>query len=471
VVRLAAITFSCYFVLCWLGGYSGIGPLWQQRLVPTLCCFGAFCLATLACSALAAALQPRARKLWIKAVIFWFGYGPLLALACLIFGDHGWPLNMSAPLIAASPLMSLYSFFRFNLDSSGEVAWWLGPLVQAVVGTLALALAQAGTVLGQSPDGSSSQERHPLAEAGRVLWFTLRWFCRVFGFIRCRPKAMPWRYVLRPVTLLWGHLSAARSRLDNAIAQRGIDFDNALLTAHVRSRSRRGGWCAQWLGWQLLAIGIWLISSHPWNIGTAPAARLEWAHSVTFCTVAAAAWVIVIYMTVVLAISSSRARGALWAAFVTPMSDEAILVGKLAPSLLRGFGPFCSLAVPLLSAVYVRFTVADYAPLWLGLCCLLLVYATLLCRAAWQLAAVPPGKWISANSKGALFKISLQLFLLASFIILASAYGYPVGVAFVLLGSMAAVVLGTAQYIWRAVIRSLASHRYGDVKAYGNRSC
>jgi hypothetical protein len=468
-VRVVAFTFGSYFVLCWMGGYSGTGPLWQQRLVPTLCSFAAFCLAALGCSALGAALQPQPRKLWIRAVVFWLVYGPLLALACLIFGDDQWPLNMSAPLITASPLMSLYSFFRFNLDSPDGVAWWLGPLVQAVVGTLALGLA--GTVLWQRLEGPSTEAWHPLAAVGRVLWFTLRCFYRVFGSIGCRPLTMLLRFAFRTVDRVWGPLSAALSRFDNAIAQRGIAFDNALLTADLRSRLRRGGWCAQWLAWQLIAIVIWLSWSHPWNISAAPSARNEWADNVAF-SVLGCIWVVAIFSVADVATTflRDRANGALMFVYLTPMSDRAILIGKLAAYLLRAGGQLLAMALPLLSAIVVGLGVADYTPLWIALCSVLLAYTTLLCQALLQLATALLSKSTAANSSGALFSVGLEFCLFAAAIKLASMTNFNTGVALALVSFFAALHLILAHLFWRLSLRTLARRRFGDIDAVGSRT-
>lgn len=339
--RALAWAVGLYFVFCWLGLYTGLSPAWRERLLPTVATATAFLLADFGTAAVQSVLQGGARAAWRAVRTLWSLGLALETLARVTRGAMlGQPFSFDqAPHVLLSPFVTLFALFRSDLSPAvsarkvawwpaalGEVAWWWGPLLQAVIGAACLC-----TVAGIAfrPQASAAP-RAEVAEAADESWWG-----RLRRAMLLPPRLLwrAWRALGAWLKGLLSRLNAMLDRGNEAIIRRGEKLDNAVLTGELRRKVRRSNWCRHWLVFALIEVMLFSALAAPWLIldvlwsGRVPS---DWGQAVTYVTLVAA-WLVagLAASEAGQAFDLDRANGTLVFLFLTPLSDAAILAGKM----------------------------------------------------------------------------------------------------------------------------------------------
>ncbi len=362
IARVMGWAAGLYFVFCWLGLRSGFSAAWLARLLPTVATAAAFLLADFGSAAVQSVLKEGARVAWRAGRLAW-QIGLVLEVLARAFRGSIMrePFSFDqAPHVLLSPFVTLFALFRSELSPAvstqkvawwpaalGHVAWWWGPLLQAAFG-LACMSAVAGVVFGRAAPAADSAA---IEETGNSAWHRLRRAVLL-------PPRLLWRALRAVGAWLKGLLSSLNDALDRgneAIIRRGEKRDNAVLTGELRRKVRRTNWCRHWLVLFLVEAALFLALPFPvliWeviNTSTLSAAfLLDWGQALTYVTLIGA------WLVAGLAVSDAgqafdldRANGTLVFLFLTPLSDAAILSGKILVQLAYAL-PLLATALPWL---------------------------------------------------------------------------------------------------------------------------
>jgi hypothetical protein len=362
IARVMGWAAGLYFVFCWLGLRSGINAAWLARLLPTVATVAAFLLADFGSAAVQSLLKEGARAAWRVGRGLW-QIGLLLEALARVFRGSimRQPFSFDqAPHVLLSPFVSLFALFRSDLSPAvsaqkvawwpaalGHVAWWWGPLLQAAFG-LACMAAVAGVVFSRAAPAAVEAV---IEDSGNSAWHRL-----------LRAVLLPPRLLWRALCAVGAWLKSLMNRLgawlgrgNEAIIRRGEKRDNAVLTGELRRKVRRTNWCRHWLTLAFFETAVFLALPLPilvWELvstGTLGAAfLLDWGQIITYVTLIAAWLVAGLSVTDAgQAFDLDRANGTLVFLFLTPLSDAAILSGKVLVQLAYAL-PLLATALPWL---------------------------------------------------------------------------------------------------------------------------
>jgi len=455
----------CYFVFCWLGARSGGGELWLQRLAPTLCTGAAFLLADFGAAAVGVALSPGLRTPWKWLRLFWFGWFAIEAGVRLFAGNiRDVPFGFEqAPHVLLSPFVSLLALFR--LDLSSGAAWWLGPAWQSLAGALCLAFA-APKILGKST-----------SEFGRTFEGASLWdkiLDALFAPFRLIGEILGEAWKL--VADFFKAIGARLARFDDKIIARGEAFDNAVLTGELRSRVRRQKWTAQWLTLAFIAASLLVSAGQPWTlIGASAGWRADWSSVVVWTSL------FVMCLLAFLGVADigrsfdrDRANGTLVFLFLTPMSDAALIVGKIAPPIVFALGLLATLMPISIIGALVGLAGGDAIPLVIATCgtvfALSLLALSASVQAVFAARAVKPG---TGSGKAVVLCIAIEIALAVSLLWATDALmpnmSNEVAAVLICIAAIIASVIHVllSRLAWRLALWSLRRARYGDVTALG----
>ena len=306
MLRALAWTLAIYFGLCWIGGLSGMGPMWTARVAPTLAICGAFWLEAFGANALAAALPGRWRLAW-KAARWAWHYGLLLEICgrVLVGALNYQPFRLEqAPHLVLSPYVSLALLFRHPLPDGPVLFWWSGALLQGGIGLVAWlsALWLHSRGLGASTSVPKSPGLEPLR----------RWL-RGVGELIARPLYA----------------------FDEMLLRQAGAMDNPLMVAAFRRRLRQsqGVRLLRVLGGLEVCGGVAGLG-FLWGSSTG---MVEQSYTLMGAFLAGA-WLLLglVALGLGVAFDKERANGALVFLFLTPLTEAGILAGKLVPALVEG---------------------------------------------------------------------------------------------------------------------------------------
>jgi hypothetical protein len=341
----------------------------------------------------------------------------------------------------------------------------LGPLVQAMIG-MACLLVAAVLVLRRK---ANPREEVALEEQPRPRWLAIV----LAPFVITGRVLRAWR---RVITSWIGRLNETLIRWNEIIIRWGERFDNPVLTAELRRRVRREYWLVQWT----LILGVeaffFLIFADPWYgfyqtslaaagpVWTSPA----WGRGVLI-TVLMMAWVAVGFSTLGLGQSFDRERssGTLVFLFLTPMTDTAILVGKLLPALMYSVGLLAT-ALPWLGLGSLACALGgDVGAVITAIFGMSAVLSVLLFGAYLQLLfAVRAAKPTEGSSKALLWGLAVE-FACVFLVGRTSDFTGDFSGASAALFVVTIIHLTLAYACWQLALWSLRRQRYGDVAATG----
>jgi hypothetical protein len=469
-----------YFVFCWLGFQSGVSRAWLARLLPTTLTVAAFLLADFGTAALQTTLQGGARFAFRSFRWVWsIGLGLEALLRIFVGAIRRTPFEFEqAPHVLLSPFVTLLGLFRAELSppvsnsavvwwpaSLGTIAWWYGPLLQAIIGLLSLAIA-AQVVFGKRP---AELETPEVAERPRDL------LDRVLDALLW-PFKMVWNVLKSIFDFIARLFAAAKSWLlrgNEAVIQRMEKFDNPVLTSEVRRKARRTNWSLHWLLAFVVEAVIFMSLAMPWLIIEFITWRRipgDWGQWVVYVTLGVA------WGLAGLSVSDGgqafdrdRANGTLVFLFLTPLTDRAIVTGKALAEFAYAV-PLLLTAVPwLLIGWLAAIASSDFYVLAVCTLGILVVASTLVFAVYIQtLFAVRARKPGEGAAKALLCGVLVD----GGFIALALLFGrylFDTGSAFFLAMATGLTVLHCllAFGAWRWALASMRKQRYGDVTTSG----
>ena len=473
VLDALAKPLIAYFVFCFVGAVVGWSAAWQARLAPTLLTALAFLIADFGAATLENALPIHSRSAWKYVRFLWFFGLPLEVLARYIWSAaHGTSFGFEqAPHVLLSPFVTLFALFRGDLSPIGGIAWWPGLVAQTVLGLLCFGVAYA-LVFGATSRVAVVEAERAASPIDRVL-DVLLW---PFHFVGNGLSAC-WRWVKN----VFQALSQRIDRVNEAIVARGVQADNAVLTGELRRRVRKANWCRQWLFFSVVALTIFLA------FGVFPIALDFWANGSMARSFVSAKDFGAITTVVTLILSgfvamfaalgggqsfdSDRANGALVFLFLTPMSDRAIVWGKVVVELIYA-SLLLSVAVPwLLLGTLLSLLSGDWPMLPMALCGIAGVFSTLLfttfLNILFAVRAKKPGE---GSVKALLFFLATEITFVVLAFFLDSIWNLsgssPFGVFFALI-VLSIVHLALAGLCWKYALTSLQKRRYGDIAEGG----
>lgn len=499
---------AAYFVLCWLGGTTGIDAVWRERLVPTTSTVLAFLVAALGAAAMGAALPDEPWKLrtrWRKIAWLWFGGLLLVALAF-----HGYDqLNTSAPsrnfefeqapYVVLSPLVSLLSLLRFSLSRPGA-QWQSGPMVQAVVG---LALIALSIPVSQLQLHAAGEDRPGLLQrlwrllmrglgalltgVWRVVVFLLKPLALFLIHNYKRPFAKLYATIERGVHFLvdWGEslgnpvLDVALRRPVKATTTAEIKREALRTSKTSRSATLRQSWIAQCALCLFFEIVLFVLLAFlsgsllaPWSLASGWPSNPSWqAWGQGLCAIAVAVSLLMaIGGTGSLgnALDRDRTNGTLIFLFLTPLSDAEILGGKLLFPLLNVL-PFLATALPWLAlGTLVAFVGGDYAMPIVALLALLLVLSVLAFALCWQTRGAARATKTGTGASSATSFILLVECVFGALLFVAFSNGW----LWLCLALLAASALHftLAHRGWNQALKALNRRRFSDEATRGTVS-
>lgn len=447
-----------YFAFCWMGGESGISTEWRQRLIPTLATAAAFILADYGSAGLQACSDPSRQSLLKTLRLVWFYILPLAALCRLVFFKTpklGYSLD-SVPYVLLSPFISLFTLLRADLWRPGA-PWWWGPAAQSVFGLLCLVVT-AFRVFGAQREATTEQDV-AVIQISRLP----------------TPLRILWRILTSPIVFIDGLINAFKCMtnwLDAWLVEIIVRFDNPVLTADMRTRVRREHWPLQWLTVFLLTTTCGLFASlagqppnTPITLPNLMASLLNNSEGVASFSVGAM-WVIAGLVPIFIVGNSfdrDRANGTLVFLFLTPLSNNAILLGKILPAML-----YCAM---LQAALLPWMVMSCVGLLWLGkveligvaLLGMILVIATGLYSLAVSLYfSVQARKPTEGSAKGFLTCSAIFFALLFIYFAVLQLDSFPGLVIFT-----ACINFAIAVAAWQLSLVVMERQRHGDVAVAG----
>ena len=509
---------ACYFVLCWLGGTSGLDAVWRERLWPTTATVLAFLVAVLGAAAMGAALPEKPWKLrtrWRKIAWLWFG-GLLLVALAFHFYDQ---LNTNAPsksfefeqapYVVFSPLVSLLSLLRFSLSRPG-VIWQSGPIAQAVVGLALIALSFPVSQLqlrAMGEDRPGLLRRlwrllmRGLGALLRGVWRVLVFlFAPIFRFIRDnygRPFRKLYATIERGVNFLvdWGE-GLGNPVLDVALHRpaKATTTSTKKTPQHLtpqkskvsRSAALRQSWSMSCAGCLFLQTAVFVLITFlsltsflttlptmaPWTFVSGwpvnPALQSFGQGLVALAIGVSLAIVLLGTGSLGNALDRDRTNGTLIFLFLTPLSDGEILGGKLLFPLL-GVLPFLATALPWLGlGTLVAFAGGDYAMPIVALLSLLLVLSILAFALCWQTRGAARATKTGTGASSATGLVLLVECVVCGLLLAAFGNGR---VWFCLaLVAISALHLALAHLGWKQALKALNRKRFSDDATRGTVS-
>ncbi|MBV9468350.1 MAG: ABC transporter permease, partial [Abitibacteriaceae bacterium] len=473
MLRSFILAIGTYFLFCWIGGLRGVNGVWAARLAPTLGTAVAYALADFGTSLLQAVVPERTRESVRTLRALWIYGLPLLTILLIVWDGH---LRLSfgfeqAPIVLLSPLVTLLSLFRFELTRP-SAPWWWGPLAQVAIGSVCLAIAlgyQLHTATANELATPTATEAH--------------WSDALTAPLRLLNKFL--RKVAMALLNWLGQVNQTLREWNEWIVQRGIKYDNAVLTAELRRRVQREYWLLQWPMLLLFEAGAFLLIADPgvlvgltWqNIWTLPINYQAWGTGVVI-GVLIVALVIAVLSTFALgqAFDREHANGTLLFLFLTPMTDAAILLGKFVPGVFYS-GLLLSTSLPwLLFGCLAGMAGGSLIPLGIAGLGLFFILASWLFAACLQtLCAIYANK----PTEG------MAVAIVAGFMIESICWGLIAVVQIWVLDTtglrfegsimvmwflvMSLVHLALAYVAWRLSLQLLRRQRYGDVLAKSTR--
>ncbi len=332
-----------YFALCAIGENLPWSASWLARLAPTLFIALAFLVAVFGSATLVGAVSGPLRSALKCLRWLWFWGLPLeIGLLLVIAAFTRTPFSLDqVPHTVFSPTVSLLSLLQNDVSKLGGIDWTTIAGVQFSVGICCLALAWT-TVFRAVPRGAvaqtvvqSERARTPLEQIGGALWTPFRLVGSVFTFIT------------NGFVRFSDAVKQRIERVNERIIARGTKVDNAVFTSELRRRVRKTNWCRQWLWLSAVAFALF-------SIGFVLPLLAEASSRVTYHemswseAIAATHWddyggsllivtggitllgAVISVLNTGQAFDRDRANGTLVFLFLTPMSDRAILWGKVA---------------------------------------------------------------------------------------------------------------------------------------------
>jgi hypothetical protein len=475
VSRVLAWSVALYFVFCWLGLRSGLGGVWWSRLLPTMLTVAAFVLADFGSAALQSTLEGGPRAAF--RVLRW-AWSIGLALEAAGRAMIGFAMRDAfaferAPHVLLSPFVTLFGLFRSDLSPAISpravdwwpaelvtMPWWIGPLAQALIGVLCLAVA------ARMAFGAQAAEMVVEAATTRNLGQ------RVLDVL-LMPFKLLWR-VLRAVVAFFGRgtawIRSLLARGNEAVISRLEQIENPVLTAEVRRKTRRNNWCLHWLIALVVAVAVFVSVALPlllFDLVQGGGISPDWGRALAYITL------LVLWFLAGLSVSDGgqafdrdRANGTLVFLFLTPLSDGAILTGKALAQFAYAL-PVLLIGVPWLLIGCLAASAAGAWPVVLvtgfGIATVLstLVFAVYV----QTLFAVRARKPTEGAAKALLAGLVIEIGAGASLLAAMGVWG-DTGLCAALFG-ITLLHLALAYACWQWSLHSMRKQRYGDVTASG----
>lgn len=471
-----------YFVACWLGGCAGVSAPWLARLVPTGVTVAAFLLALSGSFALGAVLPAELRQPWRWLHYLWF-YG----LPCEAFirvvrewirpTSDGVIQNFSfeqAPHLVLSPTVSLLALFRSDLARPG-LPWWLGPGFQIGVGSICL-LACLRTAPIHAASGALPVESSWWARCEAALW-------ELWRAARRQVLALAlwlWRRLSPWWLRCWIRFAARIEACAQYLLHWAELLDNPLITLQFRRGARL--WVGVWLTLAGAGVITLLLLGRPWELismsrqpqGVAPnflllPQNMNWQTwgmlAVASCLSLAGVAVTLAVIGLGQAFDTERHAGTLVFLFLTALTDDELLIGKLLPRLMFGAGMIAA-ALPCLSVgCLVAGCGGDWSWVLISVLGLMAIASTLVFVACWQLLFATRAKIpLEGMLKGlvSLFCIETVGWICVITGACASIAYLSAALLVVALSHAALSVLS-----WRLAGAALRRQRYGDIALTG----
>jgi hypothetical protein len=423
------------------------------------------------------ALPPGLRPQWRVVRALWLFGLPLVVVAFAFWNTiKGTTFGFEqAPYVLLSPFVTLFSLFRFDLAPPGGVGWWVGPLAQMVLGASFMTLAWVLVFREATQTAEIAEEGRTLLD--RVLDIVF-WPFRMVGRILTA--------IGRGIKRAWDALGRALDKANTAVIARGAQLDNAVLTAELRRKVPKTNWGRHWLlmgvfslimflsfGVLPIAIDVWNWSQYFGWSGAIQRIQIGGWGVVVVATVLGIAWLIAALSVSDggQAFDADRSNGTLVFLFLTPMTDAAIVWGKIMAELMYAV-PLLLWGVPwLLIGGLAALFGGESSILPVAFCGVLAVLSTLVFATFVQtLFAVRARKPNEGSGKALLAGIATEA-ILGALWVAALNHWQPmrngVWLFYVLLLLITVVHLVLSWVCWHLSLYSMGKLRYGDITAGG----
>lgn len=481
---------AIYFVLCWLGGTSGVDSVWLSRLPATLITMAACLLADFSGLALKRALPEPHKVIWPWLRFYWFwglGWEAAFRVVWAHYTGQSFELR-DAPHVMLSPIVSLLTLLNSDITLP-----WQGALWQIALSCVLFALAVRLTFQPQSKILPSTIATSVEASPREISIFW-RWMNAVWRAIWFMPLLLL-RLLFWPVkTSAIAVYSAAlylglkvKPFLDRQAQEfwRYIDnFDNPILSRGLRNQ-RKDDAALQWLlsvGLQLAFFLILLCFAlfQPLLI-LCYGGNTEYNRQAALAMINWRGWGdVVFWVTLAYGLlpnlgalfshtgvfDKERANGGIVFLFLTPQTESQIIGGHLGAIILPGLWFHCALYPSLLLAALLEIMAGHAALLPLMLLLVLLLHALLPLSAMTSL-------WSAVHAKNAgegggwmlVFGLVPQgILVVATVMVVLATQGFWAQAAIVL--GIVLCLAGTSIF-WHDALRCLHRERFGDVSLKG----
>ena len=521
MVRNFGVGVVLYFLVCWLGGMTGIDAMWRARLIPTSATTLAFLVAVCGVEAIGAALPSSplpARARWRGFVALWF-YGLALEVVVRHLFDQ---LDTSAPFghfefeqaphVVLSPLVSIFSLLRFQLSRPNNLwlSWWLAPLLQTVFGTalVLLSVPLSRRKVADETAGVSWWRRfwrwfwRCAGIVARGVWFVIvlvgKPIYRVLKILMRRTLGRVLSFIERHINRLvdWGEaqgnpvldfalyrgLTTSKTSTQNTkktAPTAKVEYADIATKAGQKSRtavlrSSLTMLCFGILALQIILFGVvsvgnWTLLISPWTFNNGWPVNTNWqtwGHVLTGVTLAVASLVFLVGTTNLgNALDLDRKNGTLVFLFLTPLSDDELLRGKACFFALTLLPTLTTFVPWLLLGIGMACAGGDWTLLPVGLLASLEIVSFgfyCLCRQTFGAAsALKTG----TGSATATSRILLAEAFLAVVLVLGWNLGWMACCLALILVSVCHIIL--ARLAWRKALNSLHRQRYSDEATRG----
>jgi hypothetical protein len=453
--RIFVFSIGAYVAFCLLGRQPFFDVPFLQRLTPLLGTTLAYLIASFGSSTLQAAL-PEAQRGVCKAFVLFWTLG--LALAALAHVVAGWyyknPFTFDqAPYVLLSPFVTILALLRKDLNSG--VPWWLGPLLQTVIG-LALLLAAALKSFGRAPANAATA-----ADESQI------------------QLPAPLRWMMKTLTGIWagitgffeGVMEIVR-RADDGIVQWSKRWGNPILTDEIARRLRREHWPLGWLVLCLIGTGFLLQAWYFMGVSL----QGRFVGGLTLAVMILLGFSASLRLG--LCFDRDRANGTLVFIFLTPLSEKEIAWGKLFANALYTAGSLLALLPFLMIGMILEMARGNFYTPLIGLLSLAFILSVIIYFSNCSLLGAA---WARKPSQGITFAFLAGVMAQLIFVLLIGIGAFisvgfnfeallkpSIGFTFAFLLFAFNILL--AILAWNGALRLLRKQRYSDDVTSGKRT-
>jgi hypothetical protein len=480
---------AIYFVLCWLGGTSGLDAIWLSRLTPTLLVMAAYLTADFGTLTLKNALPENRRHIlaWLRFGWFWgLLWEAVFRIGYAHYSATSFDLS-DAPHLLLSPFVSLLALLSSDIILPLQGALWqLGLSLFIFTATALLTFQSKVTIEPQAvvkPNEEMTAEQAALwaqlKTLWRIIWFVPGWILRVlFWPIRTFFVGL-YHLLIRIKNAIQPFLN----RQSNALWQWMESFDNPILRRASKTM-KVDELAVNWLGCLglqglVLAILLGLALIKPvsllfygGNTGfnrQAALAMLHWRSwgDVVFAIVVAIGLIvnIAVLSSQTKAFDKERTNGGMVFLFLTPLTEIQIIGGYMGAAFLPGAWLHSALYPFILLAAMLEMMAGRFTLLPLLLLLTILLHTLLVWSAVTSIWAAVRAKKTGEGGLWASVGAMPQIIL-----IIALLFGLSRVQGFLALGATSLAIMLSAfatHFFWNDALRRLHHERFGDISLQG----